>query len=249
MALSKRLRYEILRRDNHTCRYCGASAPDVTLTVDHVVPVALGGLDDPSNLVAACRDCNAGKASSNPDATHVDHVADDALRWSAAMQQAANEAQAKIAERRDLHDRVDAAWWRGGRPEDWTNSIDNLVAAGLPEDMIIELVGVAQNKRGEVGYRWSYFCGCCWRRLKQLQGRAEEIVKGAAQPDATSTIATRWTPQDVHESLAYTANMLERDVESGLCAHGPDCMVETAGYERGWVNGYVCRDKEVQRGA
>ena len=28
MAVSKRLRYEILRRDNHTCRYCGASAPD-----------------------------------------------------------------------------------------------------------------------------------------------------------------------------------------------------------------------------
>ena len=41
MALSKRLRYEILRRDNHTCRYCGASAPDVTLTVDHVVPCLL----------------------------------------------------------------------------------------------------------------------------------------------------------------------------------------------------------------
>lgn len=23
MAISKRLRYEILRRDNHACRYCG----------------------------------------------------------------------------------------------------------------------------------------------------------------------------------------------------------------------------------
>ncbi|MEU5976310.1 hypothetical protein [Streptomyces sp. NPDC047315] len=25
MAVSKRLRYEILRRDNHACRYCGAA--------------------------------------------------------------------------------------------------------------------------------------------------------------------------------------------------------------------------------
>ena len=41
MAVSKRLRYEILRRDNHTCRYCGESAPDVKLTIDHVVPVSL----------------------------------------------------------------------------------------------------------------------------------------------------------------------------------------------------------------
>lgn len=54
MAVSKRTRYEVLRRDNHTCRYCGGSAPDVRLTVDHVLPVTLGGSDDPSNLVAAC---------------------------------------------------------------------------------------------------------------------------------------------------------------------------------------------------
>lgn len=40
MAVSKRLRYEILRRGNHTCRYCGASAPDVPLRVDHVTLTA-----------------------------------------------------------------------------------------------------------------------------------------------------------------------------------------------------------------
>ena len=57
MPVSKRLRYEILRRDNHACRYCGGTAPDVVITVDHVVPVALGGSDDAGNLVAACKDC------------------------------------------------------------------------------------------------------------------------------------------------------------------------------------------------
>lgn len=81
MAVSKRLRYEVLRRDNHACRYCGRSAPDVALTVDHVVPVALGGSDDPGNLVTACRDCNSGKSASSPDAPIVANVADDALRW------------------------------------------------------------------------------------------------------------------------------------------------------------------------
>lgn len=35
MPVSKRLRYEVLRRDSHTCRYCGGAAPDVKLTVDH----------------------------------------------------------------------------------------------------------------------------------------------------------------------------------------------------------------------
>lgn len=64
MAVSKRLRYEILRRDNHTCRYCGASAPDVPLRVDHVTPVALGGSDKPENLVTSCEPCNSGKSST-----------------------------------------------------------------------------------------------------------------------------------------------------------------------------------------
>lgn len=27
MAVSKRLRHEVMRRDNHTCRYCGGGAP------------------------------------------------------------------------------------------------------------------------------------------------------------------------------------------------------------------------------
>lgn len=31
--ISKRLRYEILRRDDHQCRYCGATAPHTPLTV------------------------------------------------------------------------------------------------------------------------------------------------------------------------------------------------------------------------
>ena len=35
MAVSKRLRYEILRRDNFACHYCGAAAPDVKLNADH----------------------------------------------------------------------------------------------------------------------------------------------------------------------------------------------------------------------
>ena len=30
--------------------------------VDHVTPMAMGGSDDPSNLVAACRPCNDRKA-------------------------------------------------------------------------------------------------------------------------------------------------------------------------------------------
>lgn len=61
MSVTRSQRFEILARDNFTCRYCGRRAPHVQLHVDHVHPVSRGGTDDPLNLVAACVDCNMGK--------------------------------------------------------------------------------------------------------------------------------------------------------------------------------------------
>lgn len=65
----KRLRFEVLKRDGFRCRYCGANAASTLLHVDHVVPIAEGGTDDPENLVAACADCNLGKSSVSLDAS------------------------------------------------------------------------------------------------------------------------------------------------------------------------------------
>jgi hypothetical protein len=110
MAISRRLRFEILRRDGHTCRYCGAMAPDVKLTVDHVIPTALGGSDEPANLVTACVDCNSGKASTNPDSVIVEDVAADALRWSRALQAAAHNLLADRELIAALTDRFLAEW-------------------------------------------------------------------------------------------------------------------------------------------
>lgn len=59
--LSRRLRFEVLARDHFTCRYCGRSAPNVPLEVDHILPVAEGGTSTRDNLLTACHDCNSGK--------------------------------------------------------------------------------------------------------------------------------------------------------------------------------------------
>lgn len=89
MAVSKRLRYEILRRDNHACRYCGATAPQVKLNVDHVIPTSLGGSDKADNLVTACSPCNSGKTSSLPNAEHVADVAQETFRRAKELEQEA----------------------------------------------------------------------------------------------------------------------------------------------------------------
>ena len=62
-ALSKRTRFEVFKRDQFRCQYCGASAPDVLLELDHITPVAEGGDDFLLNLVTACTACNAGKSA------------------------------------------------------------------------------------------------------------------------------------------------------------------------------------------
>lgn len=91
MSVSKRLRFEIFRRDNHACRYCGATASDTKLTIDHVTPTALGGTDGPGNLVTACTDCNSGKSATLPNPQLVADVQQDALRWDLARKAAAGE--------------------------------------------------------------------------------------------------------------------------------------------------------------
>ena len=84
MAVSKRLRYEVLRRDRYTCRYCGASAPGVLLVIDHVTPRKHGGRDTADNLVTACEPCNAGKSATMPDGWLVQEIEKAAREWAAS---------------------------------------------------------------------------------------------------------------------------------------------------------------------
>lgn len=60
--LQKSVRFEVFKRDKFTCQYCGASAPDAILEVDHIKPVSKGGTNDLLNLITSCRDCNRGKS-------------------------------------------------------------------------------------------------------------------------------------------------------------------------------------------
>ena len=57
----KKLRFEILKRDNFTCQYCGRKSPDVILQIDHIIPKSKNGKDNKDNLITACFDCNSGK--------------------------------------------------------------------------------------------------------------------------------------------------------------------------------------------
>lgn len=190
MAISSRLRFEILRRDNFTCRYCGANADASPLTIDHVIPTALGGPDTAENLVAACQDCNAGKSSTTPDAETVADVSADALMWAQAKAQARDE-HLEAAHRWDLeldafhgiwtnygHEDRDGVFHHETLPADWRTTVCQFLNDGLPFAAIEEFIHITMSARLSARTdRFRYFCGCCHNRIRDLDQRALAIYE------------------------------------------------------------------------
>ncbi|MBW4562153.1 MAG: HNH endonuclease [Mojavia pulchra JT2-VF2] len=56
-------RREVLRRDHHSCQYCGSTK---RLTLDHVIPRSKGGMHTWNNVVIACERCNSQKGDRTP---------------------------------------------------------------------------------------------------------------------------------------------------------------------------------------
>ena len=48
------------------CHYCGQKTMPSELTLDHVVPLARGGVTSKNNCVASCKACNLGKKLETP---------------------------------------------------------------------------------------------------------------------------------------------------------------------------------------
>lgn len=64
-------RLSVYERDNFECQYCGRrvyqnipQGHNLRATIDHFIPLYLGGSDSISNYVTACFECNRQKASS-----------------------------------------------------------------------------------------------------------------------------------------------------------------------------------------
>lgn len=65
----------LFRRDQNVCLYCGNLFEEVSLSRDHVVPLSRGGLDIWTNVVTACKRCNARKGNLLPDECHMELLA------------------------------------------------------------------------------------------------------------------------------------------------------------------------------
>jgi hypothetical protein len=64
--ISEIIQAQIRQRANYLCEYCHASEQwqYVRFTIDHVIPLAQGGVDSLENLALACFHCNRRKSNN-----------------------------------------------------------------------------------------------------------------------------------------------------------------------------------------
>lgn len=75
-AFHRKVRYEISGHaqqkiwvaDGFKCMFCQKKMGDVQLSIDHFIPLELGGANNQSNYLSACRKCNKDKGSIPPEA-------------------------------------------------------------------------------------------------------------------------------------------------------------------------------------
>ena len=61
-SIPRPMRDEIYSRDGYKCQFCLKETNPTELSIDHLVPLSLGGLDEITNYVTCCRACNSAKA-------------------------------------------------------------------------------------------------------------------------------------------------------------------------------------------
>lgn len=183
MAVSRALRFEILRRDQFRCHYCGVTPEQSELHVDHVVPQALGGTNDPSNLVTACAECNGGKAGRTLAEPVVAEVDEKAQRYALAVEQAIEERRQVLASEKQVQDDFRAIWdtWQPAQPlpAGFGRTVHQIMRAGLEWEDVIDSIEIAMSKQklfGEDYPRFKYFRGVCNRKIEAIRKRADDIM-------------------------------------------------------------------------
>jgi len=174
-AISKKLRFEVFKRDSFTCQYCGRSAPDVVLHVDHINPVAGGGGSDILNLITSCLDCNLGKGARE--------LSDD----SALQKQRAQLAE--LNERREQLEMM--VKWREG-----LRSIDDDAISKL-EDLFEQLTGRVFSEYGRKqvkGWLRRYEFGALYEAMEAAASTYWKESEDEEERGNQAQLVFRYTP-------------------------------------------------------
>lgn len=170
--ISKKIRFEVFKRDGFKCAYCGQSPPAVMLEVDHIEPKSKGGSDEINNYITACFDCNRGKRDIPLE--RIPSQLSENIDVLKEKEEQISEYRKfiKSIDKRINKDVGDVERAFQVRFEDRTftdifiNGTVKQFLKQLPLHEIIEAMGIATAKQTNPDSCIKYFCGICWNKIK-----------------------------------------------------------------------------------
>lgn len=172
--ISKKIRFEVFKRDNFTCQYCGKTPPNVMLEIDHIKPISKGGSNNINNLVTSCFDCNRGKSNHSlkvmPNTLAENH---EILVEKEEQLKEYHKLIRKI-EKRHSQDAQKISEVYSSYFEDYTlkdrflNGTVKLFLRQLEYYQVEEAMHLACAKMKHKDKSINYFCGICWNKIKGI---------------------------------------------------------------------------------
>jgi len=174
MAITKKLRFEVFKRDGFCCQYCGKHPPDAVLECDHVIPESKNGRTILENLITACFECNRGK-SNRP----LDSVPRSLAESAEAIKE--RRLQLRLYERllnneaKEFDNRANAvaSAYHKAFP-DWSLSetfVDGTLKTSflkkLPLPSVLQAMQLACIRVPYPDRSIKYFCGICWKLIRE----------------------------------------------------------------------------------
>jgi hypothetical protein len=170
-AMSKKLRFDVFKRDGFVCQYCGATPPGATLEVDHMHPVSQGGKNSLHNLVTACFDCNRGKGAGLLT-TVPESVTAKAELLVEKMAQLKGYQKLLRSARKNEDESIDAVeavfisyFPESGFTDKFRESVRDFLKSINQYDLSSYIHKACTNGRSKEDCI-KYFCGICWNVIK-----------------------------------------------------------------------------------
>ena len=172
--ISKKVRFDVFKRDNFKCQYCGGTPDESVLEVDHIHPVCEGGTNAIDNLLTACFSCNRGKGGEALSAIpkSLAQKADEMI-----------ERELQLARYREIvrlkDERIEDEMWEiaeallpgssaAGMRNEWLRSI-RMFTGRMPVYLAVECAQSAHLRGLRGRSLFLYFCAACWNRIREAE--------------------------------------------------------------------------------
>lgn len=170
-ALSKKTRFQVFKRDEFRCCYCGQCPPNVVLEIDHIIAVANGGTNQIDNLITSCFDCNRGKGAESLEIAPPTLTEKIALQQEKMDQIKALDRLLKQQRKRDSQqvDEINRVFQMAYPERQLSDSFRLSVSEFINElgvDQCVSAMHKACAKTRGPTDATKYFCGICWNVIR-----------------------------------------------------------------------------------